>query len=96
MKRIYTAWGLESESFPHILVGGDEPLTYANGEIDPDCEKIFWQIEACSWEEASSINNLRLGYGPYYPMGDAEPYPNCGALYYPSGSGECWSCDYVY
>jgi hypothetical protein len=94
MKKIYTAWGLNNETLPHMLVGGEDPVTYANGEKDPECEKIFWQIEASTWEEAMAIHHLRQGFEPYKPMGKAEPCPKCGALFYPQGGGECWSCDY--
>ena len=95
MKRIYTAWGLEDESLPHILAGGEDPVTFANGETDPDCQKIFWKIEACSLEEAMAINNLRKGFEPYNPGVPAKPCPKSGELFYPEGSGQCWSCDYT-
>lgn len=54
---------------------------------------ILYVIEAGSSEEASAIHNLRQGWGPYKPMGKAEPCPTCGAMYYPEGSGDCWSCN---
>ncbi len=94
MKRIYTAWGRSDEDRPHILLGGEGPLRFANGETDPDCQKLFWRIEANSWEEAASIYNLRQVWGPYRPEGKPEPCPKCGAMFYPEGSGQCWQCDY--
>ena len=77
----FTAWGLEDEEFPHMLVGGEEPARFGNGEIDPDCQKKFYTIEACTWEEAMSIYHLRQGWEPYKPHGEATPCPECGARF---------------
>jgi hypothetical protein len=41
-----------------------------------------------------AIYNIRRGFGPYKPMGEAAPCPKCGAAYYPEGSAQCWSCDH--
>ena len=54
--------------------------------------KKLFEIEAATSEEASSIYNLRMGFGPYKPMGEPKPCPKCAAWFYPSGSGECWRC----
>ena len=90
----YTAWGLEDEEYPCMLVAGDQPLTFNDGTIDPDCQKRFYTITACNHEEAMSVYYLRQGWAPYRPEGPPSPCPECGALYYPKGGGECWSCSY--
>lgn len=94
MKKLYTAWGFKGDEIPHTLVNGKSPLVFGDGTIDPECEVIFWQIEACTWEEACAVNNLRKGFEPYKPNGTPQSCPNCNAIFYPEGSGECWSCDY--
>ena len=93
-KIIYTAWGLEEDKYPCMLIGGDKPLTFSDGSIDPDCQKMFYQISACTHEEAMAIYYLRQGWAPYRPEGDASPCPECGALHYSKGSGQCWSCQH--
>lgn len=62
-----------------------------NGTI-PEGAEFLYEIEANTWEEARSVHNLRMGWGPYNPEGAAEPCPKCSAFYYPQGSGQCWRC----
>lgn len=93
-KAIYSAWGRVGDAFPCMLVAGEGPLTYRDGTVDPDCQQQFYTICACNFEEASAIYYLRQGWAPYRPMGNSAPCPQCGALYYPEGSGQCWSCCY--
>ena len=93
-KRIFTAWGREDEEYPHMLVGGEEPLKFNDGSTDPDCQKKFFTISACTSEEAMAIYHLRQGWEPYRPEGKATYCPECGALHYPNGSGMCWSCSH--
>jgi len=54
--------------------------------------RFLWRIEAATWEEAMSIYNLRMGFGPYKPNGQPARCPRCSGWYYPEGSGECWQC----
>ena len=70
------------------------PTFFANGTLLSECEQFFWRIEAGTWEEAQAIYHLRQGWEPYQPEGAAVPCPECGALHYPSGSGQCWRCDH--
>ena len=93
MKRIYSAWGPEDDDYPNTLIEGAGPPRFGNGDVDSDCPKRFWTIEAGSFEEASATYHLRMGFEPYKPMGPASPCPKCGALMYPKGSGQCWACD---
>ena len=55
-------------------------------------KKKLYEFEAATGEEASSIHNLRMGFGPYKPMGEPQPCPKCSAWFYPEGSGQCWRC----
>jgi len=61
------------------------------GLLTNDAE-LIWEIEAYTDEEAMAIYNLRMGFGPYEPMGHWQPCPKCGAPFYPFGSSECWRC----
>jgi hypothetical protein len=58
----------------------------------PDDAELLWEIEAATLEEARAIYHLRMGFEPYVPMGEWEPCPKCGAVFYPEGSGQCWRC----
>ena len=54
---------------------------------------LLHEIIASNQEEAMSIINLRLGYGPYKPQGKPELCPKgCGSYFYPEGSGQCAYC----
>ena len=91
--RIYTAWGRSSDDAEVVaFAAGEEPPRSANGQVDPDRVVALWRVEAATWEEAMAIRNLRCGYEPYRPQGAAAPCPQCGALHYPRGSGQCWNC----
>ena len=92
MNKVYTAWAIEGEKHPHCLVEGEEPLRFNDGSTDPDCQIALWRIEACTWEEASAIYHIRQGWEPYKPEGQGSECPECGRIYYPDGSGECWNC----
>ncbi|WP_133296174.1 hypothetical protein [Zooshikella ganghwensis] len=93
-KSIYTAWGIEDDAGPCMLIAGDKPLTFNDGSVDPDCQKKYYTISACTWEEAMAIYYLRQGWDPYRPEGEAKACPQCGALLYSEGSGQCWSCNH--
>lgn len=93
MMRIFTSWGSKDDEYPHTVVSGEGPPQFKDGTLFPDCEQLFWRIEAATWEEAMAIFHLRRGWESYKP-GRAEPCPDCGALYYPEGSGQCWQCPY--
>lgn len=90
--RVFTAWG--KDGVAHTLVPGDDVPRFANGHPQPDCEDLIYKIEASNWEEASAIYHLRQGWEPFQPILPAQPCPQCGALYYPMGSGQCWRCDF--
>lgn len=55
--------------------------------------KLLYRIEADTAEEANAVHNIKMGWGPYRPIGEAVSCPNnCGAMFYPEGSGECPNC----
>lgn len=95
MERVFTAWGGLGDELPHTLVQGDGPPVFANGTLQPNCERQFWRIVVGSYEEAAAVFNLRRGYEPYRAEGLPAACPNCGALFYPHGSGQCWRCDFI-
>jgi hypothetical protein len=87
---IYEAWEDPGEhSF--ALVRKSQPDMRSKLGLSADA-RLLYKIEACSFEEAAAIHSLRMGWGAYHPAGIAKPCPNCGANFYPEGSGECWRC----
>lgn len=79
---------------------GDGPLltTEENAEhlrksglILPE-DKILYEFDAHTPEEACAIHHLRQGFEPYKPVGEPKPCPRCGSTYYPESSGVCWHC----
>jgi hypothetical protein len=83
----------------HYRAYFEKPCTYFMGPVKEnilehtslDAELLF-EYEADTPEEAMAIYQLRLGFGAFLPMGDPEPCPKCGAIYYPGGSSICWHC----
>ena len=80
---------------------GTEIYTLRADEVQDMQEKGLMQADAVlvhryiadSPEEASAISSLRLGFGPYKPMGKPVLCSNqCGSYYYPEGSGICPKC----
>jgi len=88
----WTVWSNPDRS-QVSLTHGEGPPTFANGTPDPEATTLLWRIEAATYEEAATIHGMRLGYGPYKPLGAAAQCPACSAMYYPEGSGVC-SCGY--
>lgn len=92
----YTFW-MHKDGSQGTLSGGESIPVFGNGtpmfklcEVD----KVY-VIQAETPEEASAIHNLRQGYSPYYPMGEAQKCPRCDAGHYYLGSGKC-HCGYSY
>lgn len=71
--QIFTSWGRKDSPFPHTLVEGENPPKFNDGTLQPDCEQLFWRIEAATWEEAMAIYHLRQGWQAYKPDEDASP-----------------------
>jgi len=67
-----------------------ETLVASNQDVE-----ILFEIHAATAEEAAAICNLRLGFGPYEPIGEPARCPHCDSWYYPQGSAECWRCGKV-
>jgi hypothetical protein len=66
----------------------------SRGLLTNSAEHLY-SFEAHSWEEAMAVHHLRMGFEPYEPQGEPVPCPNCGALVYAQGSGQCWRCGQV-
>lgn len=93
MRRIYTAWtDVVGGEITGFFSGEERPRT-GNDEPMPDCVFPVWRVKVGSHEEAMAIYNIRRGWGPYRPLGDPAPCPQCGAAYYPEGSAQCWHCE---
>jgi hypothetical protein len=91
---IYTVWSSKDGGEITMVAGEDRPK-FAGGSLQPNCVVLLWRIEAATFEEASAIHHLRMGWDPYKPMGKPQACPKCGVAYYPKGSGECWRCGKV-
>ena len=89
MKRTYEAW--EAPGQVALLPEGRAAEDKRKGLL-PEEAVLLYRLEAATPEEASAIHNLRMGFGPYNPMGEPAPCPKCDAWFYPEGSGECWRC----
>jgi hypothetical protein len=88
--KTYTVWGNKIRA--HTIVRGEDQPKKIDGKPVPDCDEMKFRIQACTWEEAMAIYHLRVGIEPYKPAGEPGRCPKCGSIYYPEGSGECWSC----
>lgn len=93
MKTRYRAYRTGSSQTGLHPVSAEDDLKRRG--ILPTDAVLLWEVEADTWEEAQAIHHLRMGFGPYVPMGDSKPCPKCGTPYYPEGSGECWRCGKV-
>lgn len=94
MLKKYTFW-MRKDGSEGTISQGEEIPKFGNG-TPMFCKKdvdIIYVMQAETWEEAMSIHNLRQGYNPYIPGGQAEICPECSNYYYPSGSGKCF-CGY--
>jgi hypothetical protein len=89
MKKVYEAW-TEDGSVTFTLVENIPDLRQ-RGLIKPDA-KFLHRIEADTFEEALAVHYLRRGM-EFQPTGKPAKCPNdCGAYFYPEGSGECPNC----
>jgi hypothetical protein len=93
MKKPYEAWQHIDEC--EIITFGEVnniKEQIAQGLI-PIEAKLLHQVEADTYEEAMAVHYIKMGWLPYKPMGEAKECPNeCGAMFYPKGSGECPNC----
>jgi hypothetical protein len=85
---IYEAWETEDGA---LLANSAHMRDIRTNPAVRLTKKLF-EISAATQEEASAIYSLRMGFGPYHPMGEPSPCPQCAAWFYPEGSGECWRC----
>jgi hypothetical protein len=90
MKKIYEAWQDET----CIAFAEQERIKWDKSKgILSEEAKFLHRVEADTWEEAMTIHYQKMGWSPYKPEGEAIECPNnCGATFYPEGSGECPNC----
>ncbi len=91
MLKKFRAYKSESESCISVILAGQEEQLSKQKMHAADAA-LLWEIDAHTYEEMMSIHNLRLGFGPYVPIGEPEPCPKCGDYFYPKSSGDCWRC----
>ena len=92
MLRTWEAWEDPADKSITLLGSGEGKIQQANGLLSTEAT-LLYRFQAQTFEEASAIHALRMGWDPYRPIGEPTPCPRCGAIYYPGGSAECWRCD---
>jgi hypothetical protein len=96
MRKVYEAW--QDESTCSITFALQEVIEQerARGTISEEA-KFLHRVEADTHEEAMAVHHIKMGWGPYVPMGEASGCPRgCGAMFYPGGSGECPNCGKIW
>ena len=77
MKKVFEAWQDEptcSITFaPPDAIAGER----ASGSISGEA-KFLYQVEADTYEEAMAVHHIKMGWGPYVPMGEAQACPKEG------------------
>jgi hypothetical protein len=91
---LYQCWADEAEGSLSLLRFQDVQQ-HRDQALLRDTAKLLYEFAAESGEEAAAIHNLRQGWAPYIPMGDAAPCPTCRAMFYPVGYGDCWRCGHI-
>lgn len=92
MKKQYEAWQFDEGCEITFAESQSIKMHFAHGLIPKDAI-LLHRVEAENWEEAMQLHYLKMDWGDYKPMGEAKECPNnCGAMFYPEGSGECPNC----
>lgn len=93
MLKVYEAWKQHNKG-PSIVFGEIEAIEEdRNSGILGSDARFLHKVEARTWEEAMMRHHELMKWMPYKPMGEAVSCPNdCGATFYPEGSGECPNC----
>ncbi len=92
--KLYQCWFDETEASLSLLWFQDVQQHRDQGLLR-ETAKLLYEFVAETGEEAGAIHNLRQGFAPYVPMGEAAPCPNCAAMHYPLGYGDCWRCGHI-
>ena len=87
----FEAWDDPSDQSITLAKSEDIPGLRERALLSSDAYQLY-AFEAATFEEANAIHFLRMGWEPYRPEGPGVPCPDCGATYYPQGSGDCWRC----
>jgi hypothetical protein len=92
MKKVYEAWDDEPDGGITLAEVNIIQTNLANGLLSKDA-RLLHRIEADTFEEAQAVHNIKMGWSPFVPEGKPKACPqNCGAVFYPEGSGECPNC----
>src|SRR5260370_15003962 len=98
MTKTYEVWNLEYEDgsgMISLLTSEQTEDERSKGLVDPK-SRLMFRIQAETYEEALAVRNMKLGWSPYIPNGQAAWCPNgCGAVFYPAGHHECPNCGLI-
>jgi hypothetical protein len=96
MIKVYEAWGQNDES-PSVVFGESNAIDEdRKSGVLTSAARLLHRFEAKTWEEAMTIHHELMGWEPYKPIGELAFCPHdCGATFYPDGSGECPNCGKV-
>jgi len=98
MMKTYEVWNLQYED------GGGLISMRTTEQVEDERSKgllnpkslLMFQIQAETYEEAMAVRNIKLGWSPYVPNGEAALCPNgCGGVHYPDGYRECPNCGLI-
>jgi len=90
LKKFYEAW--QDENSISFTEAEGIKWQKSQGMLSNNA-KLLHSVEADTWEEAMTAHYQKMSWSPYKPEGEAKDYPNnCGAMFYPEGSGECANC----
>ena len=93
MKKVYEAWQYDEECIVISFSTAEAIQKELAQGLIPKHAILLHRFEADYWEEAQQIHYDKMGWGKYKPMGEPKECPNdCGAMFYPEGSGECPNC----
>lgn len=92
MKKVYEAWQDADGCGTTFAPTESIKREFENGTISKNA-KLLHTVEADTWEQAMSLHYEKMGWSSYIPEGEPESCPNeCGAIFYPQGSGDCPNC----
>ena len=95
MKEKYEAW-MDEENGSITVTTPTQIKEQRSKNLISTNAKLLHVIEADTPEEAMAVHNIKMGWGAYNPIGESANCPkNCGAKFYPEGSGICPNCGQI-
>lgn len=89
MLETYAYWENTDRTEGQFSIFSREPQL----DLDNKPMRLIYTLQAETGEEASAVHYLRMGFSPYYPMGEAIKCPKCSHGHYYLGGGYCY-CGY--